>query len=770
MGTFIKLLVGLLLLQTAFSQMFAAVKPPVLVLKILDADSKTPVTPLSQKIVELSTNVQKNESFIYRIEIEAEDYNSYVSTVDIPWNLRGKKVNVTNLMVSKFSSKNEGKPEAAPVVKSNASATVAISGVVRDKAGYPLPNVRVSCVNAENVVVSEQSTGTDGKYSFIGLPAGRYSVRASSARDVVGKEIRITAPQEMSQLNVNAASNSGDVPQTTATSPIVLTSENVKVVSAFNGTLVLAFQKTDQIEGINLSVNVDGKRFFITPSNELVETPTNNAFLAPEIILNNRNIRKADGSSLFQDGIPFNLTVTPFASQNRYLTNQFFLKGIVTKDTVPPPLPVLEDLSISDGRVTLAWRPSSAETEPLAYRVYYRKDSDFALWQEISPHNRELRLERSYPLLPTMKEMSNLYVTVTAVDLSGNESDFQSTEAIIEPGNSPELVADLVLENGTLPPVQFVTKAPQQKKSKPKPKVFDANAFVANGYVVPQGVKLQLKNRTFRMPVGSRVVVSPKASLLLENVRFIAKSNETWMGIVVREGALLSAKNLVVAKAETGITAGKKSLLQLGATRIQGCAVGVVANQATIVWDSGLVDRNSKAGDFSYSTVKLKDVQVVSNGKNMNFAYCSLEAEGLSNLRNRSSFYLLQGQLVLSRSSFIANGGEGLLLDGTKASIQNSRFLHNLRNGILCESDANPRIGGSDFIGNGYYAVKKGGVLVDCHVARNNKSDRVDTTPDNGSEDGQFFTFSNQSIQQIFAADSLRGLKSIPHFSQEVAR
>jgi hypothetical protein len=130
----------------------------------------------------------------------------------------------------------------------------------------------------------------------------------------------------------------------------------------------------------------------------------------------------------------------------------------------------------------------------------------------------------------------------------------------------------------------------------------------------------------------------------------------------------------------------------------------------------------------------------------------------------------MKGQLILNRSSFVGNGGEGLLLDGAQASVRNSRFLRNLRNGILCESDANPRIMQSDFIGNGYYAIKNGGILVDCHVARNNRSDRVDTTPDNGSEDGRFFTFSNQVIQQIFAADSLRGLKSIPQFPQEVAR
>jgi hypothetical protein len=68
---------------------------------------------------------------------------------------------------------------------------------------------------------------------------------------------------------------------------------------------------------------------------------------------------------------------------------------------------------------------------------------------------------------------------------------------------------------------------------------------------------------------------------------------------------------------------------------------------------------------------------------------------------------------------------------------------------------------------NGYFAIKAGGRLRGCFISKNNHSDRVDNTPDNGEDDGHFFTFSNMTIQQIYAADSVKGLRTAPILNQE---
>jgi len=87
-------------------------------------------------------------------------------------------------------------------------------------------------------------------------------------------------------------------------------------------------------------------------------------------------------------------------------------------------------------------------------------------------------------------------------------------------------------------------------------------------------------------------------------------------------------------------------------------------------------------------------------------------------------------------------------------------------NGIV-SADADPEIRSCNIEENGFYAVKDGGGVTDCFVARNNRASGIDNSPDNGADDGQFFSFSNSSIRQIFAADFIRGLSQIKIPKQE---
>ncbi|GEM_PF-7121956 len=735
-------------------------KQPKIVLKVLDSDTRLAVTPTYEKITELSTNVHKNESFIYKIEIQARDFNPYVSTIDIPWSMRGKTVIITNLMVSQYSFK---KPAEEP---SESSTGMTVSGIIKDSAGNPLPNVLVRCFDETSQPVAEQFTGEDGKYLFAGLPVKKYVIRASSAKDVTGKEILIPkrlkeplpAIQESAGITTKADDGLPPFPD-----------DAVTIRSAMNGMLVLAMKKTNSLEGVNIAVKSGGKVFFVTPANDLSENPTNHAFTSQEIILTGKNIRFPDGSPLFRDGVAFDLYIYPFYGDTVYSPRPRVMKNIMTRDTVPPPLPVLESVSFSNKILTVRWRPAIANREPLAYRIYYRTTNVWHVLQNMDEFTTDAPLVKSIPFPPAVKDVTNIFVTVTAVDVSLNESDFRESETVIESPKDSIVNADIVLEKGDLPAVEFPKRPVVVKpKPKPRPRVFTVNSFIAGHFAIPAGTTLRIKDRTFRMPKGSRVVLGNKAALLLENVRFISGSDSTWFGISCKSGSLLNAKNCVVSGAETGIEARDHSKVVLQNTRITRCGTGLSMHSSSLSAVSVSLAQNSRSADFSYSTVTLKHSSILSNGRNINAAYSTLDFLGMKVGYNRSSFVVLKGTIKLAGSEFFANGGDGLLLDAAQGTVLTSSFRNNLRNGILCSAGANPVVEQCDFIGNGYHAVKNGGRIRNSHIARNNRSDRIDSTPDNGSDDDKFFTFSNMSIQQIFAADSVRGLKSVPHFNQEV--
>src|SRR5579885_3879305 len=95
-----------------------------------------------------------------------------------------------------------------------------ISGTVTDPAGNALPGVKVTLTNQDTGVTRVVTAGADGRYVFVDLPNGRYSLRfeqsgfaTTEINDLVlniGAHIAHRVHLQMSavQHHVNVAANS----------------------------------------------------------------------------------------------------------------------------------------------------------------------------------------------------------------------------------------------------------------------------------------------------------------------------------------------------------------------------------------------------------------------------------------------------------------------------------------------------------------------------------------------------------------------------------
>jgi protocatechuate 3,4-dioxygenase beta subunit len=54
-----------------------------------------------------------------------------------------------------------------------------LAGVVRDDAAEPVPNARVTLVDAEGTVIGNTLTDRAGQYRMAGVPTGAYTIIAS---------------------------------------------------------------------------------------------------------------------------------------------------------------------------------------------------------------------------------------------------------------------------------------------------------------------------------------------------------------------------------------------------------------------------------------------------------------------------------------------------------------------------------------------------------------------------------------------------------------
>lgn len=105
-------------------------------------------------------------------------------------------------------------------ISARADVTGSITGVVHDRAGAVVTGAKVKVTNTQTNLSQETTTGSDGSYHFLALPAGKYTISASAtgfrvynASDItleVNDQLKIDIPLQVGavteEINVSAAS------------------------------------------------------------------------------------------------------------------------------------------------------------------------------------------------------------------------------------------------------------------------------------------------------------------------------------------------------------------------------------------------------------------------------------------------------------------------------------------------------------------------------------------------------------------------------------
>jgi protocatechuate 3,4-dioxygenase beta subunit len=106
--------------------------------------------------------------------VEEENPPEYIdvspSIVDL--NLAPGEEKVENFVDAPSTASPTKSPTASPVELREAS----ISGIVTDTLNNPLRRAIITLENSDGDVIATALTGTNGKYKFIGLPPGEYTV------------------------------------------------------------------------------------------------------------------------------------------------------------------------------------------------------------------------------------------------------------------------------------------------------------------------------------------------------------------------------------------------------------------------------------------------------------------------------------------------------------------------------------------------------------------------------------------------------------------
>lgn len=61
------------------------------------------------------------------------------------------------------------------------SSDAEIAGLVKDPSGAPIPNAAVTLVNQDTGFTRNTTTGNDGRYRFVAIPTGRYSIKVEAS-------------------------------------------------------------------------------------------------------------------------------------------------------------------------------------------------------------------------------------------------------------------------------------------------------------------------------------------------------------------------------------------------------------------------------------------------------------------------------------------------------------------------------------------------------------------------------------------------------------
>jgi Carboxypeptidase regulatory-like domain len=97
-----------------------------------------------------------------------------------------------------------------------ADVTGSVTGVVRDRAQAVVAGAKVTIINVQTNLSEQVSSGADGSFHFLALPAGSYKITASAAgfRPYTGTDITVQVNDQLHldiTLDVGAVSERVDV-------------------------------------------------------------------------------------------------------------------------------------------------------------------------------------------------------------------------------------------------------------------------------------------------------------------------------------------------------------------------------------------------------------------------------------------------------------------------------------------------------------------------------------------------------------------------------
>jgi protocatechuate 3,4-dioxygenase beta subunit len=79
--------------------------------------------------------------------------------------------------------------------------TASLRGVVTDTTGAVVPGAKVM-VNGPSGVTRSATSGSDGSYTFVGLPTGNYTVQASAPDLSLPRPVKISLRSNTQSLNL----------------------------------------------------------------------------------------------------------------------------------------------------------------------------------------------------------------------------------------------------------------------------------------------------------------------------------------------------------------------------------------------------------------------------------------------------------------------------------------------------------------------------------------------------------------------------------------
>jgi hypothetical protein len=753
-----------ILLLAAVCGSLIAAPPKAPRLRVLAVDDVTglPLTGVQTNIFKITKDEKKGESFIFAVTVERSNYNTLKTSVPVAYALAGKVV-VSTQRLEPMILGHLGKPNAsgssnASVLTNNASVTTSaplppppvlgtVHGIVRNSDRSPLAGVSVRLIREDGSVRSEMMTGPDGAYSFTNLEKANFKVVLAGGREVSSRVIPLPARVQMPAPVLPLVP---PVPEPSAPRIRFL------VVPGLNRTIGVEFATTNGMAGALVGFKSPQGYLFATPAQTVMTDRSMSELVwKSRISLDGTRLSESAGRSLFEDGQEFDLylftvygngSVNPLPERVR----------VMTKDTVPPPLPVPGEFGIENGVLMLSWKRGGSDTEALSYRVYARtltNDRLIFAGREYTT-NRETRL--TLPLPRDLDTGTNLVLAVTAVDRSGNESEW--SEQTREFRTDGETVLDFVMERRN----PQIEPPPPPPPPKPVRKPTPAERFIRAGYVLTggPGVGLVFKSHNFWFRPEEGIRVKNGARLTIEHAVIGSAGDGRWKGIRVESGAMLVLKdcriinavsaievsesgrvvieNCIITNCKSGLLV-KSSKVDVFKLKMSHCGESVRANSSVVTADSFSVESNTSGPVFLASEVRLSRGRIRGNETGLRI---TAGGAGLEDVR-----------VTDSRS-------DGIVLEGCSAVLYKCEVSRNAGNGAACVPSAagDPVFTKCDFDSNRHYAVRGGGRLSGCYVGRNNGAPGTDSTPDRGSPDGIRDSFSNASIMQIYGVDSVKSM------------